>query len=316
MDTESSETNAVTAQSEVMRNASGGFAMKLRAYIALTKPRVMELLLITTAPTMILAGGAWPGWWPLLATLIGGAASSGSAAAFNMYLDRDMDAVMRRTADRPIVTGAVSPRAALLFAWALAVFSTVWFALVVNVIAALLSVAAIVWYVVIYTMWLKRRSPQNIVWGGLAGCFPVLIAWAAVTGALAWPPVVLLGVVFFWTPAHYWPLSMKYADDYRRAGVPMLGAIRPAVFVAVRVLGYAILTAACSLLLIPVAGMGVVYSVTALGVGAWFVTDAVRTLVAFRRRPESAKPMRVFVTSNMYLALLFIAVAVDPFVTL
>lgn len=288
--------------------------VRLGAYIVLMKPRVMELLLLTTAPTMILASGGWPDGWQLVATLIGGVASSGSAAAFNMYLDRDMDAVMSRTARRPIVTGEISARAALVFAWVLACIATVWFAAFVNLLAAGLSAAAIFWYVVVYTILLKRRSAQNIVWGGLAGCFPVLIAWAAATGTLAWPPLVLVGVVFLWTPAHYWPLSVKYADDYRRAGVPMLGAVRPPAHVAARVLVYAAATVACSLVLVPVAGMGLVYAITAGVAGAWFIAEAGRNIHAARRNPVNATPIRVFVVSNAYLAILFIAVAIDPLV--
>lgn len=287
---------------------------RVRAYIALMKPRVMELLLLTTAPTMILAGSGWPSGWLLGATLLGGAASSGSAAAFNMYLDRDMDAVMSRTRGRPIVTGAISARSALIFAWVLAGFSTIWFAVTVNVLAATLSVAAIFWYVVVYTLILKRRTSQNIVWGGLAGCFPVLIAWAAVTGTLDWPALVLVGVVFLWTPAHYWPLSVKYADDYRRARVPMLGAVRRPAHVAGRVLIYACATVACSLALIPTAGMGLTYMGTALVAGAWFLIEAGRNLRHSRRSGTRAAPIRVFVVSNVYLALLFLAIAADPLV--
>lgn len=285
---------------------------RLGSYLALTKPRVMELLLLTTAPTTILARGDWPDPLLILATLVGGAASAGSAAVFNMYFDRDIDVLMTRTAGRPIVTGEVSPRSALVFAWVLAAFATVWFTILVNPLAAALSAVAIIWYVVVYTLILKRRTPQNIVWGGLAGCFPVLIAWASVTGTLAWPAVALFLVVFFWTPAHYWPLSVRYRDDYRRAGVPMLGAVRAPERVAVQVLVYAIVTVLCALLLIPIAPMGIVYSAVAAVAGGWFIWNAVRFLVDARTRSQSeARPMRVFVASNVYLGLLFTAVAVD-----
>lgn len=289
---------------------------RLGAYLALTKPRVMELLLLTTAPTMVLAEGGLPNLGAVGATLVGGAASSGAAAVFNMYFDRDVDAQMARTSGRPIVTGEVSPRAALTFAWSLAAFATAWFALLVNPLAAALSTIAIIWYVVIYTLVLKRRTIQNIVWGGLAGCFPVLIAWASATGTVTWSAGLLFLVVFFWTPAHYWPLSVRYGDDYRRAGIPMLGAVRPPSEVAASVLRYAIATSICALALISLAGVGIIYSTTAALAGAWFVWHAWRYLTATRSAtPDRARPMKVFVASNAYLAVLFIAVAVDTFVT-
>ena len=198
----------------------------IRAYVALTKPRVLELLLVTTVPVMILAEGGFPSLWLVLATVIGGSMSAGSAAAFNMYLDRDIDAHMQRTVNRPLVTGEVSPRGALIFAWTLAVASTLWLWATTNWLAATLSASAIFFYVVIYTMILKRRTEQNIVWGGIAGCFPVVIGWTAVTGSLAWAPVILFALVFLWTPPHYWPLSMKYKEQYDGVDVPMLGATR------------------------------------------------------------------------------------------
>lgn len=285
---------------------------RVGAYLALTKPRVMELLLLTTAPTMILAQGGLPNPVLVVATLVGGAASAGSAAVFNMYIDRDIDVLMTRTSSRPIVTGEISPRNALRFAWLLAAFSTVWFAVIVNPLAATLSVCAIFWYVVVYTMILKRRTTQNIVWGGLAGCFPVPIAWASVTGTLAWPSVALFFVVFFWTPAHYWPLSVRYRDDYRRAGIPMLGAIRAPSRVATAVLGYAFSTVLCSLSLIPLAQMGPVYAVISVLAGGWFLWHALRFVQRARSQPPTdARPMRVFLASNVYLAVLFVAVAVD-----
>ncbi|MGP3533630.1 heme o synthase [Microbacterium sp. RD1] len=290
----------------------GRIRSRLRAFGVLTKPRVLELLLVTTAPMMLLAAGGLPDLWLFGATMIGGAASAGAASSFNMYLDRDIDARMTRTAGRPLVTGEISPRSALVFSWALAVGSTLWFWVLVNPTTALLSAFAIFFYVVIYTILLKRRTTQNIVWGGIAGCFPVLIGWAAVTGTLAWPPVVLFLVVFFWTPAHYWPLSMRYGDDYRAAGVPMLGAVRSTSAVALQVLIYAVATVACSLALIPVAGMGVLYVAAALGAGGWFCFAAVRLLLDARSSGREPRPMRVFHASNIYLTLLFVAVAVDP----
>ncbi|MFV0319879.1 MAG: heme o synthase [Microbacterium sp.] len=283
----------------------------LRAYITLTKPRVLELLLVTTVPVMILAQGGFPSLWLVLATVIGGSMSAGSAAAFNMYLDRDIDAHMQRTVNRPLVTGEVTPRAALIFAWVLAVASTIWLLLTTNWVAATLSAVAIFFYVVIYTMILKRRTEQNIVWGGIAGCFPVLIGWTAVTGSLAWPPVILFVLVFLWTPPHYWPLSMKYKADYDEAVVPMLGSTRNAPQVGLQVILYAWATVACSLLLVPVAHMGLVYTVLAVVFGGWFIYESHR-LYTRAVRGTAAAPMRVFHASITYLTLLFLAIAVDP----
>lgn len=283
----------------------------LRAYVALTKPRVLELLLVTTVPVMILAQGGLPNLWLILATVIGGSLSAGSAAAFNMYLDRDIDAHMQRTVNRPLVTGEVSPRGALIFAWTLAVVSTVWLLAFTNPLAAGLSAAAIFFYVVIYTMILKRRTEQNIVWGGIAGCFPVLIGWSAVTGSLSWAPFILFALVFLWTPPHYWPLSMKYAAQYDEVDVPMLGATRSGSQVGLQVILYAWATVACSLLLIPVAPMGLVYSVSALVFGGWFIYESHR-LYSRAVRGGEPRPMRVFHASITYLTLLFVAIAVDP----
>ncbi len=283
----------------------------VRAYVALTKPRVLELLLVTTVPVMILAQGGLPNLWLIFATVIGGSLSAGSAAAFNMYLDRDIDAHMQRTENRPLVTGEVSPRGALIFAWTLAVISTVWLWAFTNPLAAGLSAAAIFFYVVIYTMILKRRTEQNIVWGGIAGCFPVLIGWSAVTGSLTWAPLILFALVFLWTPPHYWPLSMKYADQYDEVDVPMLGATRSGSQVGLQVILYAWATVACSLLLIPVASMGLVYTVSALVFGGWFIYESHR-LYSRAVRGGEPRPMRVFHASITYLTLLFVAIAVDP----
>ncbi len=286
-------------------------ARTIRGYVALTKPRVLELLLVTTVPVMILAEGGFPNLWLVLATVVGGSLSAGSAASFNMYLDRDIDAHMRRTEGRPIITGDVSPRGALVFAWTLAVASTAWLWITTNWLAAALSAAAIFFYVVIYTIILKRRTEQNIVWGGIAGCFPVLIGWSAVTGSLAWPPVILFVLVFLWTPPHYWPLSMKYRHDYEEAHVPMLGATRDGSQVGLQVILYAWATLACSLLLIPVADMGVVYSAAAVVFGGWFVYES-HVLYHRAVRGTEPRPMRVFHASITYLTLLFVAIAIDP----
>ena len=283
----------------------------VKAYIALTKPRVVELLLVVTAPTMLLAERGIPSLWLILATLVGGSLSAGSAGAFNCYIDRDIDRVMKRTKNRPLVTGELSDREALVFAWALGAASIVWLWVFTNWLAAALSLGAILLYVVFYTIVLKRRTAQNIVWGGVAGCMPVLIGWAAVTGDLSWPPIILFLIIFLWTPPLYWPLSMKYRDDYRAAGVPMLGAVRGRVQVGLQVILYAWATVACSLLLIPVADMGLLYSAVALVTGGWFIYESHR-LYNLAIRHELVSPMRVFHGSIAYLTLLFVAVGIDP----
>ena len=306
------EMHTTTAQTGT-RQTEGTRSIRrtILAYVALTKPRVLELLLVTTVPVMILAEGGLPDLWLVFATVIGGSMSAGSAAAFNMYLDRDIDAHMQRTVNRPLVTGEVSPRGALVFAWALAVGSTAWLFVTTNALAAALSAGAIFFYVVIYTMLLKRRTEQNIVWGGIAGCFPVLIGWTAVTGSLAWPPVILFVLVFLWTPPHYWPLSMKYRDQYDEVDVPMLGATRSGSQVGLQVILYAWATVVTSLLLIPVASMGLVYTASALVFGGWFVYES-HVLYNRAVRGTEPKPMRVFHASITYLTLLFVAIAVDP----
>nr|WP_286303026.1 heme o synthase [Microbacterium suwonense] len=287
------------------------FGQKLRGYFALTKPRVMELLLVSTVPVMFLAEGGLPDLWLVFATVFGGAMSAASAASFNMYLDRDIDVHMKRTENRPLVTGEVSPRGALAFSWVLAVVSTIWLLAFTNWLAATLSAVAIFFYVVIYTMILKRRTEQNIIWGGIAGCFPVVIGWSAVTGSLDWPPLVLFVLVFLWTPPHYWPLSMKYKHDYDDVDVPMLGVTRSAWQVGLQVILYAWATVACSLLLVPVAQMGIVYTASALVFGGWFIYESHRLYNRALRGTEP-RPMRVFHASITYLTLIFLAVAVDP----
>jgi protoheme IX farnesyltransferase len=288
-----------------------GFKRTFMAYLSLTKPRVMELLLVTTVPVMILAYDGLPNPWLIIATVIGGALSAGSAAAFNCYIDRDIDKIMRRTKNRPLVTGELTPRQALVFSWMLAALSTLWLYVTTNWFTAALSVAAIFFYVVVYTLWLKRRTSQNIIWGGIAGCFPVLIGWSAVTGSLTAVPFILFGVVFLWTPPHYWPLSMKYRDDYQSVGVPMLGVVRGRAVVGLQVILYAWATVVCSLLLIPVAQMGLLYTITALASGGWFIYETHR-LYNLAIRHEKVSPMRVFHGSITYLTLLFLAVAIDP----
>jgi protoheme IX farnesyltransferase len=284
---------------------------RLRAYVALTKPRVIELLLVTTVPVMILAHRGVPDPLTVLATLVGGAMSAGSANAFNMVIDRDIDRVMHRTRMRPLVTGALTTRQAVVFASALAVLSTVLLWVATTWLAAVLAVTAIAFYIFVYTLWLKRRTAQNIVWGGVAGCFPVLIGWAAETGTLSWSAFVLFGVIFLWTPPHYWPLSMRYRDDYAAVGVPMLGVVRTQTQVGLQTVLYAWATLACSLLLIPVGHMGPLYAVVALASGGWFVFETHR-LYDMALRGVTVHPMRVFHASIGSLSVLFLAVAIDP----
>ncbi len=284
------------------------------SYLALTKPRIIELLLVTTVPVMFLAEGGVPSLWLVVATLVGGSLSAGAANTFNSVYDRDIDRLMHRTSNRPMVTGEVTPRNAVLFGVVLTVVSTAWFALVVNVLSAVLSLVAIVLYAVGYTVLLKRRTSQNIVWGGVAGCMPTLIGWSAVTGTVGWPAVVLFGVIFFWTPPHYWPLSMAFRDDYSAAGVPMLPVEQGPVTVGQRIVAYSWVMVATSLVLVPVADMGYVYAGTAVVAGAVFLVEAHRLLRAARAGTTglALRPMRLFHYSITYVTVLFLAVAVDP----
>ena len=288
-----------------------GVLRKARAYLQLTKPRIIELLLITTIPVMFLAAGGIPNLWLVLATLVGGALSAGSAGAFNCYIDRDIDRIMKRTSKRPLVTGELSDREALVFAWTTAIVSTLWLGLLVNWLAAALAAAGHLFYVLVYSLWLKRRTSQNIIWGGAAGCMPVLVGWAAVTGSLSWAPVILFGVVFLWTPPHYWPLSMRYRTDYQRANIPMLAVVRGRTQVGLQVILYSWATVACSLLLVPVAQMGILYTAVAVLAGGWFIVESHRLYSKVIRHAEGT-PMRVFRASITYLTLLFVAVGIDP----
>ena len=290
-----------------------GFWRKVKAYFALTKPRVIELLLIATVPTMILAQRGIPDPWLVIATVFGGALSAGSANSFNCYIDRDIDRIMGRTKGRPLVTGELSAKEAYLFAWALGILSVVWLAVLVNPLAATLSLAAILFYVFIYTMLLKRRTPQNIVWGGAAGAMPVLIGWAAVTGDLNPAAWVLFVIVFLWTPPHYWPLSLRYKSEYSDAGVPMLPVVRNNKTVGVQIVLYAWALVAATLLLIPLGEMGAIYTVIALASGALFLIESHR-LNSQASKGEIKNPMRLFHGSITYLTVLFVAIALDPLV--
>ncbi|WP_375475989.1 heme o synthase [uncultured Jatrophihabitans sp.] len=295
------------------RRGQGASRTRLAAFVALTKPRIIELLLVTTLPAMILAAGGLPPWLTVVATMVGGTLAAGSANALNCYLDRDIDAVMRRTGHRPLARQDVSPRSALIFGVALGVVSIALMAAATNLLAAGLTAAAIAFYVVVYTMLLKRRTSQNIVWGGAAGCMPVLIGWAAVTGSLAWAPIALFAIVFFWTPPHFWALAIRYREDYARAGVPMLPVVASPQRVAREIVGYSWLTVAASLALWPLA-TGWVYGVLAAIAGCALVGAAHRLLARTKRGADAKAAMSLFHLSNSYLAFVFVAVAVDTFV--
>jgi heme o synthase len=291
------------------------FAARLKAYVALTKPRIIELLLITTIPVMFLAAQGVPDLWLVVATCVGGYLSAGGANALNMYIDRDIDALMHRTESRPLVTGAVSPRAGLVFGLSLAVVSTLWFGLLVNWLSAALSLGALLFYVLVYTMVLKRRTSQNIVWGGIAGCMPVLIGWSSVTNEVSWAAVILFLVMFFWTPPHYWPLSMKVREDYARVGVPMLPVVATNSAVARQIVLYSWVMVVVSLLLWPLGYVGWFYTSVAFASGGWWLWEAHALLARAKSGATGAKlkEMRLFHWSITYVSLLFVAVAIDPF---
>jgi heme o synthase len=279
------------------------------AYVSLTKPRIVELLLVTTVPAMMLAAGGWPDLGLILVVLVGGSLAAGAASALNCYIDRDIDQLMRRTKRRPLPAHSVTPRAALTFGLVLAAVSLVLMGVFTNWLATALTAAAIVYYDVVYTLWLKRRTPQNTFWGGICGAAPVLIGWAAVTGSIAPLGWALFAVVFFWQMPHFYALAIKYKDDYARAGIPMLPVVRSASRVNREILLFTVLTVAASLAAWPL-GLGPVYGVTAIVTGALFLLEAIR-LVGRSRRGEALKPMRLFHWSVTYLTVLFIAVAID-----
>jgi protoheme IX farnesyltransferase len=281
---------------------------RVAAYFALTKPRIIELLLITTVPAMVLAAGGWPGTWLVAATLIGGSLSAGGANTLNNYVDRDIDEVMKRTRGRPLARHEIPPRNALVFGVFLGLAGFAWLWVTSNLMAAAISTAALLFYVFVYTLGLKRKSAQNIVIGGAAGAAPALVGWAAVTGTVGLPAWVLFLIVFYWTPPHFWALAIRYREDYERAGVPMLPVVAGVQATTRRMLLYTGLMVAVSLLLVPVAGMRWVYLAAALGLGAWFLWDTWRVY----RRPEDA--MRLFTTSTVYLSALFAAVMLDVMV--
>jgi protoheme IX farnesyltransferase len=296
---------------------------RILGYVALTKPRIIELLLVTTVPTMIVAEQGMPPLWLIACTVLGGTLAAGGANAINMYVDRDIDAVMERTKGRPLVTGAVTPRAALVFAIGLEVVAFLFLWTTVNLLSAVLAVTACLFYVFVYTLWLKRTSTRNIVIGGAAGAVPTLIGWSSVTGTLDWAPVLLFAIIFYWTPPHFWALAIRYRDDYAAADVPMLPAVVSVRRTASRILAYTLLLWALTVAFTPVAGMGHLYLGSAIVLGAVFTAYALRLL----RMPDPgltlsasggvaelevrATAMRLFTWSITYITLLFGAMAVD-----
>ena len=280
------------------------------AYIALTKPRIIELLLITTVPTMVLAEQGWPAWSLVAVTLLGGTLAAGGANAVNMYVDRDIDALMTRTQGRPLVTGIIPARNALVFAVALqiAAFGVLWAG--ANLLSAVLALGAAAFYVGVYTLWLKRTSRQNIVIGGAAGAVPVLVGWAAVQDSLSWTPIVLFVAMFLWTPPHFWALAVKYADEYSAADVPMLPSVAPIENVVRQMFWYTVALVASTLVLVPVAGLGWIYTVTAIVLGVLFIAG----VVALGRTPTPSASMRLFGFSITYVTVLFGSIMLDVFV--
>jgi protoheme IX farnesyltransferase len=288
----------------------------IKSYVSLTKPRIIELLLVTTVPTMFLASSGWPDWYLVLATLIGGALAAGGANALNNVVDRDIDALMDRTAHRPLVTGKVSVRGAVALGITLSLSSVIWLVSQVNTLSALFAASAIVFYVCVYTLLLKRRTSSNIVWGGAAGCFPVLIGWAAVTNSISLAPIVLFLIVFWWTPPHYWPLSMQYRKDYENAGIPMLPVVADREKVASQIAIYSWIMVATTLVLPLVSELSIVYVLGSIILNLIFM----REVYALRNRAKSddldINPMKLFHWSITWLALLFFLIGLDPLLNL
>ena len=280
---------------------------RVAGYVALTKPRIIELLLVTTVPTMFVAEQGVPSVWLMVATVLGGTFAAGGANATNMVVDADIDALMERTKDRPLVTGVVSPRNALVFAITLEVVAFAWLVAFVNLLSAVLAVSATLFYVFVYTLWLKRTSTQNIVIGGAAGAVPGLVGWSAGTNSLGWAPIVLFLVIFYWTPPHFWALAIRYRDDYAKAEVPMLPVVASLETTARRILFYTVILVALTLVFAPVADMGAIYLASALALGAVFTAFA----LSLRRDPSEGTAMRLFTYSITYVTLLFGAIVVD-----
>lgn len=283
---------------------------RLQGFVALTKPRIIELLLVTTLPTMVVAHRGLPAWSLMLATLVGGTLAAGGANAINMVVDRDIDSVMRRTRNRPLVTGVVTPTQALVFAISLevAAFAELW--ATVNVLSAVLAVSATLFYVFVYTLWLKRSSRQNIVIGGAAGAVPVLVGWAAVRNSVGWAPVVLFALMFLWTPPHFWALAIRYRDDYRSVDVPMMPVVASFKKTAAQILAYTVLVAVVSLVFAWTAAMGPLYWVSAAVLGGVFCAMAYRLW----KEPTEGRAMKLFHWSITYVTLLFVAMAADQLI--
>jgi len=287
----------------------------LKGYVALTKPRIIELLLVTTIPTMVVAANGIPGLWLIVTTLIGGTLAAGGANALNMVIDRDIDAIMERTKKRPLVTGVMTPRAATIFAFSLEAVAFAVLAIWVNQLSAWLAMSATAFYVVVYTLWLKRRSKQNIVIGGAAGAVPVLIGWAAVTNSLTWTPVLLFLVIFIWTPPHFWALAVRYRDDYEAANVPMMPVVASLRRTTLEILIYSVIMWALTVLIGPTAHLGWIYAVSATVLGGLFTFYALRLYRNARHdRADVAEAMRLFHFSITYLTALFVLMAVDVLV--
>lgn len=259
---------------------------------------------------MIVAERGWPSLWLMVATVLGGTFAAGGANAVNMYVDRDIDKIMDRTKGRPLATGEIEPRNALIFSVSLLAIAFVWLALFVNLLSAVFALSAAAFYIFVYTLWLKRTSTQNIVIGGAAGCMPVLVGWAAVTNSVGWEPIVLFGVIFLWTPPHFWALAVKYRDDYSAADVPMLPSVATLENTSKQILAYTIAVWALSLAFTPIASMGWIYTAAAVISGAVFTLYAVQLL----RDPTPKRAMKVFTFSITYLSVLFIAMGIDSLV--
>ncbi|MGB4861867.1 MAG: heme o synthase [Tepidiformaceae bacterium] len=292
---------------DAMTLARGDFATTIRGYISLTKPRIIILLLITTVPAMVVAERGWPSTWLVIATLIGGTLSAGGANAINCWYDRDIDGIMRRTQSRPLVTGAVEAAHGLAFGVALGVVAFVFLWATTTLMAAVLALAALLFYVFIYTIWLKRRTPQNIVIGGAAGAFPPMVGWAAVTGDVSLAPLVMFAIIFFWTPPHFWALALRLKDDYAEAGVPMLPVTDGPAFTRIQILRYSVMLVVVSMMLGPAANLSFIYYATAVGSGAVFIAMAYQLW----RKHETTPPINLYKYSLLYLALVFVAMGVD-----
>ena len=304
-----------TMVTEVTKVDERSWRTTVAGYVALTKPRIIELLLVTTVPTMVVAQKGWPSLGLVVATLVGGTLAAGGANALNMVIDRDIDRLMERTKKRPLVTGVMTPMAATIFAIGLEVLAFVELWLLVNLLSAVLAVSATLFYVFVYTIWLKRRSSQNIVIGGAAGAVPVLVGWSAVTNSLSWAPILMFLAIFIWTPPHFWALAVRYREDYAAADVPMLPVVASMERTSLEMLIYTIALAACTMLLGPVADLGLLYAIVALVLNTGFIGMTLR-LHQLAKRDEAGEKaaMKIFHFSITYLTLLFVAMAVDVLV--